>query len=409
MSSRHGRPAIDALPFLWGAATSAHQVEGGNAANQWWAWEQRPDTPCAEPSGAACEHLTRYPQDLALLAEVGLNCYRFSVEWSRVEPRPGDFSARWLAHYREMAACCRRLELLPVVTLHHFTDPLWVAAAGGWENPQTAGWFARYATRVIEALGDLAALVITINEPNIPALLGYELGVFPPGRRERAARLRVTDTFLSGHRAAVEAVRSVTMRLPVGLALAMAEWHVLPGGEAHVEEWRGIREDIFLPGCAGDDFLGVNTYTRHRLGSEGWLGEEPGVELTAAGWEFWPEAVEATLRRAWSMCGGRLPLILTETGVATDDDARRVEFLERAVAAMERARVGGVDVRGFIAWSALDNFEWQHGYSQRFGLIAVDRATQRRTLRASARRLGMMAQRSAAAAQSVTRLPPRPR
>jgi len=378
------------LPFLWGAATSAHQVEGGNTASDWHDWELDPGSGCAEPSGAACEHLTRYPQDIALLAQLGLNCYRFSVEWARIEPRPGELSTRWLEHYRSMAACCRRHGLLPVVTLHHFTNPRWLAADGGWENPQTAARFARYCAAVIETVGDLAALVVTINEPNMPALLGYEDGVFPPGKRDRRARLRVTEVFIDAHRRAVEVVRSLRPELPVGLALAMADWQALPGGEERLAQTRRLREDVFLQATAGDDFVGVNTYTRHRIGPDGWVGNEPGVELTAAGYEFWPQAIAGTLRRAWRLTGGT-PLIVTETGIATDEDERRARFIERAVEAMRDTIAAGVDVRGFIYWSALDNFEWHHGYAQRFGLIAVDRATQRRTIKPSARRLAALA------------------
>lgn len=246
-----------------------------------------------EASGLACDHVHRYPEDIALLADAGLECYRFSVEWSRVEPEEGRFSERWLDHYRSMAACCASHGMLAVVTLHHFTNPRWIVRAGAWEEPHTARRFARYCAMVAEALGDLAALIITVNEPNIVALLGYENGVFPPGRRDRGARMSVTDTFIDAHRRAVEAIRAVRPQLPVGLALAMADWQALPGGELELEQTRRLREDVFLEAAKGDDFVGVNTYTRHRLGASGWAGNEPGEELTAAGYEFWPQVLES--------------------------------------------------------------------------------------------------------------------
>ena len=382
--------------FFWGAGTSAHQVEGGNDADDWSDWERASTSGVAEPAGIACDHVRRYREDIALLAAAGLGCYRFSVEWSRIEPLEGRFSEHWLEHYRAMAACCTELGMLAVPTLHHFTNPRWIAAAGGWENPATALSFARYCAIVTEALGDLAAMIITINEPNIVALLGYENGIFPPGKRDRAARLCVTETFIDGHRRATAAVRDRAPRTPVGLALAMADWQALPGGEPELEETRRLREDVFLEATEGDDFVGVNTYTRHRIGPEGWLDNEPGVELTAAGYEFWPEAVEATLRHAWLRTGGRT-LIVTESGVATDDDARRVEYIDRGIAAMRRAMNDGVEVRGYLHWSALDNFEWNHGFAQRFGLIAVDRQTQERTVKPSCRHLGKIARSSALA------------
>ena len=386
-------PRLSGLPFLWGAATSAHQVEGGNDANDWHEWETLPGTTCAEPSGAACEHLKRYREDIALLAELGLNCYRFSLEWSRIEPEPGRFSDRWLSHYRDILATCREHSLLPVVTFHHFTNPRWIAAAGGWENADTPGLFARFCAKAADGLGDLIAVAVTINEPNIPALLGYEDGVFPPGKRERRARLRATAGFIEGHRRAAAALRERRPELPLGMTVAMADWQALPGGEREMAEVRRLREDLFLEATAEDDFVGVNSYTRHRIGPEGWVGNEEGVELTATGWEFWPEALEGSLRRASEVTGGR-PLIVTESGVATDDDSRRVAYTERAVAGMRRAISDGIDVRGFIYWSALDNFEWHLGYGPRFGLIAVDRDTQERTVRPSARRLGALARSS---------------
>jgi beta-glucosidase len=387
-------PRANWPPFLWGAGTSAHQVEGANDANDWHDWEQSATSGVVEPSGIACDHLHRYPEDIALLAEAGLGCYRFSVEWSRIEAEPGRFSDRWLEHYRAMAACCAAHGLLAVPTLHHFTNPRWIAGAGGWEDPATAVAFARFCAVAAEALGDLAALIITINEPNIVALLGYETGIFPPGRRDRQARLRVTETFIEAHRRAVASVRAAVPGLPVGMALAMADWQALPGGERELEDTRRLREDVFLQATEGDDFVGVNAYTRHRIGPEGWAGNEPGVELTTAGYEYWPEALEATLRHAWHVTAGRAPLIVTESGVATDDDARRVAYIDHGIAAMRSAMADGIDVRGYLHWSALDNFEWNHGYAQRFGLIAVDRATQERWVKPSCHHLGKIARNS---------------
>jgi beta-glucosidase len=179
------------------------------------------------------------------------------------------------------------------------------------------------------------------------------------------------------------------------MALAMADWQALPGGERELEETRRLREDAFLEAAVGDDFVGVNTYTRHRIGPGGWVDNEPGVELTAAGYEYWPEALEATLRRAWRVIDARAPLIVTESGVASDDDARRVEYIDRGIAAMRRAMDDGIDVRGYLHWSALDNFEWNHGFAQRFGLIAADRETQKRTVKPSCVHLGKIARSSA--------------
>ena len=386
--------SLAGLPFLWGAATSAHQVEGGNRGNDWFDWETRPDTNCTEPAGDACDHVNRYPEDIALLAGAGLNAYRFSLEWSRIEPQEGEFSVCWLDHYRRVCQACRDHGLLPIPTFHHFTLPRWVAADGGWANPVTADRFARYCERAMAAVADVAPLLITINEPNMPALLGYEDGVHPPGKRERSARLRATDNLIRAHRGAVAVAREHAPGVPVGMALAMAEWQALPGGEEELVAVRRLREDVFLEATDGDDFLGVNTYTRHRIGPHGWMGNAAGVEETSIGWEFWPQALEATLRRAWEVTGGRT-LIATESGIATDNDGRRVAYVDGAVAGLRRATSDGVDVRGFLYWSALDNFEWQHGYGPKFGLIGVDRATQERTPKPSLAHLGELARSGA--------------
>jgi beta-glucosidase len=178
------------------------------------------------------------------------------------------------------------------------------------------------------------------------------------------------------------------------MALAMADWQALPGGEAERDEWRRLREDVFLDATDGDNFVGVNTYTRHRIGPDGWLGNEDGVELTVMGYEFWPEALGATLERAWDYTGGRT-LIATESGIGTDDDTRRIEYIDRAIASMRAATAAGADVRGFLYWSALDNFEWHVGYGPRFGLIGVDRTTQARRPKPSAAHLGSIARTAA--------------
>src|SRR5207245_1613206 len=163
--------------FVWGTATSAHQVEGGNWNNDWWMWEHDPASPCQEPSGDACDHWHRWPEDVRLLAELGFNAYRFSLEWSRIEPEEGEFSAAALNHYRRVCAYCRDHGLTPIVTFHHFTTPRW-AALDGWTDPRTAERFARYVERATAHLGDLVGWACTINEPNIVSAMGFRHGVF---------------------------------------------------------------------------------------------------------------------------------------------------------------------------------------------------------------------------------------
>lgn len=376
--------------FLWGTATSAHQVEGGNWNNDWWAWEHDPAGPCVERSGDACDHYHRYADDIEMLASLGFNSYRFSLEWSRIEPEPGEFSAAALDHYGRMVAACRDAGMVPIVTLHHFTSPRWLAAAGGWANPDTAGWFARYTERVMQRLGDEVWMVCTINEPNIVATMGHLVGIFPPGEHDLERRDAANDTFIEAHRQAVAAVRAAGSAR-VGLTLAMSEWVADDGAGDLVEALRGPFEDVFLEAARGDDFIGVQTYTRTRVGPGGQLGPEDGVETTLMGYEFWPEALEATIRRAWAQTG-RVPVFVTENGIATDDDTRRIEYVGRALAGVQRCLADGLEVLGYIYWSALDNFEWVVGFGPTFGLVAVDRTTQERIPRRSALWLGRVAQ-----------------
>lgn len=380
--------------FTWGTATAAHQVEGGNWNSDWWAWEHAPDTPCEEPSGDACDHVFRYPDDVALLADLGFDAYRFSVEWARVEPEEGEFSKQWLDHYRRVAATCREHGVTPVATLHHFTSPRWLDADGSWENPATAERFARYAGRVSSHLGDLLGSVCTINEPNVVALYGYRVGVFPPGRASTEARSAAIDTFVAGHRKAVDAVRDEAPGVPVGLTLSMADYQAVDGGEARLEAYRSRMEDVFLEALGGDDFVGVQTYTRERIGPEGRLPPEEGVETTLMGYEFWPQALEATIRRAHDVTGG-LAVVVTENGIGTDDDGRRVAYVTRALQGVHRCIEDGIDVGGYFSWTLLDNFEWVFGYRPTFGLVAVDRRTMERTPKPSAAWLGAIARSNA--------------
>lgn len=370
--------------FLWGTATAAHQVEGGNWNNDWWAWEHNPASPCVEVSGDACDHYHRYAGDIALLADLGFNAYRFSLEWSRIEPEEGEWSAAGLDHYRRMADACRDAGLTPMVTFHHFTTPRWVAHLGGWEEPDTAARFASFCHRAAAGLADAMGWACTINEPNMVALHGYRTGAFPPGRRDSALRRAVNDVLADAHRRAAAAIRSVFPG-PVGLTLAMQE---TVGDPSRVDAVLRDTENVFLDACHDDDFLGVQTYTRVQVGPDGLLPPEPGAELTMMGYEFRPSALEATLRRAWSYLGGEVPLVVTENGIATEDDRRRIAFVDEAVRGVARCLEDGIDVRGYLYWSALDNFEWAYGYGPTFGLIAVDRATMERTPKPSAAWLG---------------------
>jgi len=380
--------------FVWGTATAAHQVEGGNWNCDWWAWEHNPAAGTTEPSGDAIDHYHRYADDIALLASLGFGTYRFSVEWARIEPEDGEFSQAALDHYRRVCAACLDHGITPIVTYHHFTTPRWVAHLGGWEEPDTAARFARYCGRVTSALGDLIGWGCTINEPNIVAIGGYLSGGFPPGRRDAALRRAVNDVFIDAHGRAVEAIKSAMpsgRSFPVGMTLAMSDYQAVDGGEHRRDRIRRNMQDVFLEAARGDDFIGVQTYSRDLIGPEGLVPVPDGAEKTLMGYEFYPEALEGTIRRAWEVTDGT-PVLVTENGIATTDDTRRIAYVERALAGVRRCLDDGLDVRGYTCWSAFDNFEWGAGYGPTFGLIAVDRSTQVRTPKPSAHWLGSVAQ-----------------
>jgi len=376
--------------FLWGTATAAHQIEGGNVNNDWWAMEHDPTSGCVDVSGDACDSFNRYPEDIELIADLGLGAYRFSIEWSRIEPEEGEFSTVALDHYRRMAATCHEHGILPVVTFHHFTHPRWLAAAGTWEAPHAPDRFARFCERVTGHMGDLIGMACTFNEPNVVATMGWRHGLFPPRVRDRDRRHAVNAAIVTAHRKAVDVIRSGPGDFPVGMTVSMTDFQLLEGGEGWIERLRAPNEDVFLEATGGDDFIGVQTYTRSQVGPDGPLPPAEGVRTTQMGYEFWPEALGGTIRRATEVTGG-LPVYVTENGIGTDEDTLRIEYVTRALAGVRTCLDDGVDVRGYFYWSLLDNFEWVLGYGPTFGLVAVDRGTFVRSPKPSAAWFGGVA------------------
>ncbi len=374
--------------FLFGSSTAAHQVEGGNVNNDWWAWEHAPHTSCVEPSGDAIDQWHRYPEDFALLAELGQNAHRLSLEWSRVEPAEGEFSAAALAHYRRVLGTLEQLGLTPFVTLHHFTLPRWLAEQGGWLAPRAVDRFARYVERAAAALGDLMPFAGTINEPQVVALMGYREGWFPPGMRSPGHFERVTARLIDAHAAAVAAVKTGRGDPQAGVCLQLPDFEPArpgdPACEAGFAELRRLMEDVYLEGLAGD-WVGVQYYTRQRVDparAGGFAPAPDGAPLTQMGWEIHPEGLHRAITAA-ARTG--LPVFVTENGIATADDDQRIAYLTSHLAEVARALRDGVDLRGYFHWSSFDNFEWAEGYRPTFGLIGIDRDDDlRRVVRPSA-------------------------
>lgn len=407
--------------FLIGSVTAAYQVEGNNTNSDFWAEEHVEGSPYRDKSGDAIDHYRLYREDMALMSGLGLKAYRFSIEWARVEPAPGQFSRSAVEHYRDMLEACYEHGLTPVVALHHFSSPQWLMRFGGWASEDIPGRFSRYCEYVFRHLGHLIPYVLTFNEVNLPVMLREvftKIGIVPPvgidgaawsapGWREAAARLCGTtvDNYVTfhmisdepkiallqeAHRQARDSIKRIQPDTRVGFSMALPDIQSIPGGEALAEaKWKLIFER-YLPMMAGDDFFGLQNYTSEVYGPEGPVKPGPDAELTQMNYVYDPEALGRVIRRVAKSIA--IPVMVTEHGVATDDDERRVAFIKRGLSGLHSCLQEGIDVIGYLHWTTFDNFEWNSGYSMRFGLIGVDRETQKRKVKDSARLLGRIAQ-----------------
>ena len=311
-----------------------------------------------------------------------------------------------------MLEACHGQGLRPFVTFHHFSSPQWLLQQGGWESAATPALFARYCGRIARDLGHLIGGGCTINEVNIGRVL-ISSGIMPtmgkirqsPGWIEASTQLGITPeelnpfmfavseqgraVVMAAHHQAVDAIRASGATFPVGATLAVQDIVSVSGGETIAAQHRQTVNEAYLTDLVGDDFVGVQCYTRHRYDASGPMPPEAGIELTQMGYEFWPEALESAIRQAHATSG--LPVMVTENGLATTDDRRRIAYVERALNGVKNCLDEGIPVMGYTYWSALDNFEWMLGYTPTFGLIAVDRQTQTRTVKDSAVWLGGVA------------------
>ncbi len=393
--------------FLWGAATSAHQVEGGNRHNDWWRFEQLPGKIAGgDVSGPACRHYERFDDDFALAAADGHNAHRLSLEWSRLEPERGRYDAVEVAHYHAVLASLKRHGLLPLVTLHHFTNPLWNADRGGWENRETVDRFCEYVRFCAREYGGEVDWWCTVNEPEVYAFRGWSEGVWPPAKRDDSAALAVIAHQLEAHGRAYRILHQEDRAdadgdgrpAMVGFAKhhpqleAARAWFPLDRLRAHLENRvfnDAVEEaavtghvDLWIPGAKrirrrvaelerSLDYLGLNYYTRwmvRMFAAEAHVTRR-GAPVTDLKWEIYPRGFEEALVRV-----GRLgvPVLVTENGFADAKDVLRPRALVEHLLHLGRALQRGVEVRGYFHWSLLDNFEWADGYGPRFGLYRVD-------------------------------------
>lgn len=399
--------------FLWGTATSSHQVEGGNSNNNWYAWEQQPGRILnGHKAGLACDWWGgRWREDFDRAAESGQNAHRLSVEWSRIQPTPERWDESALDHYRQMLQGLQERGLTPMVTLHHFTDPLWLSEQGGWERESVVELFARYSEKVVEALKGYVRHWVPINEPNVYAFSGYMSGEFPPGRRNQDVGVRVMANMVRGHAAAYQAIHRQQPDALVGAAVNVRdfwpnrEWSPLDRWVAgqlaknfNDAFWEALATGKFnmamrrqrIPAAKGtQDFIGVNYYTRDYVAfSPGNPGElfsrrfyRPEAELSGTGFlANEPDGFYEVLKSATRY---GLPIYVTENGVEDADDRLRPRYLVEHLHQMWRAVNFNWPIRGYFHWSLVDNFEWERGWTQRFGLWELEVNSQARRRRPS--------------------------
>ncbi|WP_181801976.1 family 1 glycosylhydrolase [Streptomyces shenzhenensis] len=387
-------------PFLWGASSSPHQTEGNNINSDWWAREGQ--IPGMERSGDATDSYHRYEEDMRLLADAGLNAYRFGIEWARVEPVPGHFSRAELAHYRRMIDTARSLSLTPVITLHHFSNPRWFAEEGGWLGEQAVKRFTRYVETVSGILGDVP-WIATVNEPNMLAMtltIERQTPSRTGGDAEDSALVdnvrpalpspdpKIGAVLVEAHHAARAIVRANT-DAAVGWTIANRAFAARPGAEARLRQIEYVWEDLYLEAARGDDFVGVQSYSSEWVGPEGIEPHPPHPDNTMVGTAYRPDSLGMAVRHTWKVTDG-VPILVTENGIATTDDTRRIAYTKEALRHLFAAADDGLDIRGYLHWSALDNYRWGQ-WKPTLGLIAVDRETFERRPKPSLAWLGAVA------------------
>jgi beta-glucosidase len=404
--------------FLWGTATSSHQVEGGNTHNQWHAWEQAGGDHIYQNqvSGKACDWWGGgAEQDIKRMKELHTNAHRLSVEWSRIEPELGRWDQAALDRYRAILTAMRKVGIQPMITLHHFTDPLWLAERGGWLNSDTISLFQKFVQKTVGELSDLCSTWCTINEPSVYAAEAYFEGIFPPGHDHMNEYFAVLFNLLQGHAAAYHTIHDLQSTAQVGLAHHMVAWHARhPSNPLDVLAknlldqffnnsvidtiqsglWKPLLGKTLDAGYVKNtlDWIGLNYYVRHNAAFDlrAWkalfmvYGARPSMPHGPKNWgELYPPGLFDLLTRLYDRLA--LPIYITENGVPDESDTQRPGFILEHLGQVGRAITAGIPVRGYYHWSLVDNFEWADGYDPRFrfGLYRVDFDTQRRTLNMS--------------------------
>jgi len=393
--------------FFWGAAASAYQVEGNNFNSDWWHWEKRKSGVIS--SGAACGHYERFREDFEFAKDLGHNAHRFSIEWSRVQPEPGKFSEKQLEHYGKVIDYLRQLGIEPVVTLHHFTNPLWLACIGGWANSIAGEYFLTYVHKVVQLFAGRVKYWVTINEPMVYAYHSYIIGDWPPQEKSFLKAGKVIDILTAAHIDSYNFIHSFYKKnnLPrpqVSIAQNLVAFSACKKSLRNnlavylrnrlfnfrlIEKL--IKEKVL-------DFIGFNYYTRNLIDSRSWSKNElfintcgenhDNLPKNSLGWEIYPQGLYDLLM---ALKKYKLPVFILENGICAEDDNVRWNYIREHLKQLRRALDSGVNVIGYLYWSLLDNFEWDKGFAPRFGLCAVDYSNFKRTPRASAKKFARTA------------------
>jgi len=352
--------------FKWGSATSAYQVEGGIENNDWAQAAREGKVPLA---GKTTDHYHLYEQDFDLAKSLGHNAHRFSIEWARVEPEEGKFSEEAVEHYRKVLEALRVRGLEPFVTLYHWTLPLWFVEKGGWLNKDAPKVFSKYCEYIVGRLGDLAKFWITINEPNVFTSIGYLAGYWPPFKKNIFKYFKAIRHLISAHKMSFGLIKKINPSPQIGIAQNCIYVQNFP-------IFRYLFNYYFLNRIKNhQDFIGLNYYFRKHF------PKNENKEVSDLGWEIYPKGIYHVLKELKQY---KKPIYITENGLADAKDEKRAKFIKDHLHWAHRAMQEGADLRGYLHWSLLDNFEWAHGFDPRFGLIEVNYETLERRIRPSA-------------------------
>jgi len=385
--------------FYWGSATSSYQVEGNNTNADWWPWEI---TAGKERSGAACRHYELYEQDFDLIKSLNHNAHRLSIEWSRIEPREGEFSSDTIEHYLQVIKALRARGIEPMVTLHHFTNPIWFSDSGNWVKETSIKRFLRYCEFVVKALAPHVQFWFTINEPSVYFSHAFLWGMWPPQEKSFFKMRAVHDHMNEAHVEAYKLIHQIyrNAAYPTPKVSIAHHMQAIVGCNDDVKTRLGVSLRKYLYNLEvldylnkhqSLDFIGVNYYSRNLVHVHSWwIGnllmetcqeDHHPLKKNSLGWAIYPDGLRQVLVDIKKY---NLPVIISENGICTSDDAQRWEFIQEHLKKVHEAMSEGVDVMGYLYWSLMDNFEWAHGYGPRFGLIDVDYPTSKRTIRSSA-------------------------